>query len=140
MGHQYGKSKAATLIEREEYAEALAAAAAAIEAEPENPEHWLDRATALAALDRNGEALRDFEEARVRDRVVQVLEDDLVDDAYFSALLAAARAEGDVGAGCALLDRYAGCFPEGRHGQDARDWQRRLRGELRSEFVKERLE
>ena len=139
MGHQYGQSKAAVLLEHEEYDAAIAAATEAIAAEPADSEHWLDRANAYAAVERYVEAVSDFEEARRRDRKLQVLDDDMLDDAYFSALLGAARAE-EVAAGCARLERYREHFPEGRHLQDAVDWQKRLRGELKSHFVKERLE
>jgi hypothetical protein len=64
----------------------------------------------------------------------------MLDDAYFSALLGAARQEADVERGCAKLERYATVYPAGRHVEDASDWQKRLRGELKSTFVKERLE
>ncbi len=140
MGHQYGKSKAASLLEHEDYDGAIAAATEAIKWEPGDSEHWFDRASAYAAVERYQEAVADFEEARRRDAKLQVLEDDTLDDSYFSALLGAARAERDVQAGCALLERYRTQFPDGRHVQDASDWQKRLRGELKSHFVKERLE
>jgi tetratricopeptide (TPR) repeat protein len=140
MGHQYGKSVAATLIEREDFDGAIAAATAALGVEPADSEHWLDRANAYAAVERYGEAVADFEEARRRDVKLQVLDDDMLDDSYFSALLGAARQEKDVSVGCALLDRYRQHFPDGRHGKDASDWQKRLRGELKSHFVKERFE
>jgi tetratricopeptide (TPR) repeat protein len=140
MGHQYGKSRAASLLEREDYAGAIAAATEALQAEPADSEHWLDRANAYAAAERYREAVSDFEEARRRDVKLQVLDDDMLDDGYFSALLGAARQEQDVEAGCAWLERYREQLPEGRHGQDASDWQRRLRGELKSQFVKERFE
>src|SRR6516225_1149235 len=134
MGHQYGKSRAATLLEREDFAGAIAAATEALQAEPADSEHWLDRANAYAAVERYHEAVSDFEEARRRDAKLQVLDDDMVDDSYFSALLGAARQEREVEAGCRLLERYRETFPDGRHGQDASDWQRRLRGELKSHF------
>jgi tetratricopeptide (TPR) repeat protein len=140
MGHQYGKSKSASLLEREEYEGAIAAATEALQAEPKDSEHWFDRANAYAAVERYAAAVSDFEEARRRDVKLQVLDDDLLDDGYFSALLGAARAAADVNAGCALLDRYRAEFPAGRHVQDASDWQKRLRGELKSQFVKERYE
>ncbi len=138
MGHQYGNSKAAVLLERGDYEESVQAATAALTAGPADSEHWSDRAHAYVALEKYREAVADFEEARRRDAKLQVLDDDLLDDAYFSALLGAARAETDVEAGCAWLERYARGFANGRHEQDARDWQRRLRGELKSVFVKER--
>ena len=96
--------------------------------------------SAHAAAEKYADAVADFEEAKRRDTRLQVLDDDMLDDSYFSALLGAARAEAEVSAGCALLDRYGEHFPEGRHVQDARDWQKRLRGELKSHFVKERYE
>ena len=138
MGHQYGKSMAATLLEREDYDGAIKAATEALRGEPGDSEHWFDRASAYAAAEKYAEAVADFEEARRRDARLQVLDDDMLDDAYFSALLAAARATSDVAAGCAKLDRYVTVFPAGRHVSDAGDWQKRLRGELKSHFVKER--
>jgi tetratricopeptide (TPR) repeat protein len=140
MGHQYGMSRAAVLNEAGEFEAALQAATEEIAREGENSEHWLDRATALASLERYEEALADFERAKEVDAKTSVLDDDMLDDAYFSALLGAARATADVAAGCAKLERYATQFPSGRHVQDAGDWQKRLRGELKSHFVKERLD
>jgi tetratricopeptide (TPR) repeat protein len=140
MGHQYGRSQAGSLLDAGDYEAAVEAAAEAIAREPENSEHWFERATALAWLERYAEAVGDFERARQVDAKTAVLDDDEVDDAYFSALLGAARAEADVAAGCARLARYRAIFPSGRHLADAEDWQKRLRGELKSHFVKERYE
>ncbi len=142
MGHQYGMSRAAVLNEAGDFAAALQAATEEIAREGDNSEHYWDRASALAALERYDEAVADFERAREVDARSAVLDDDMLDDAYFSALLGAARAAaaGDVSVGCARLDRYAALFPSGRHVDDARDWQKRLRGELKSHFVKERFE
>jgi len=140
MGHQYGRSRAAVLIEAGEFEAALQAASDEIAREGENSEHWWDRASALASLERYDEAVADFERAKEVDAKTAVLDDDMLDDAYFSALLGAARATADVSAGCAKLERYATRFPSGRHVQDAGDWQKRLRGELKSTFVKERYE
>lgn len=139
MGHQYGMSRAATLNEAGEFEAAVQAATEELARDAETSEHWLDRATALAALERYDEAVADFERAREVDRKTQVLDDDMLDDAYFSALLGAARAR-DVESGCQTLARYRTLFPAGRHVQDAEDWQKRLRGELKSHFVKERFE
>jgi tetratricopeptide (TPR) repeat protein len=140
MGHQYGRSAASVHIDNGDYEEAVAAATEAIEREPEYSEHWFERASALAWLERYGESLGDFERALLLDRKTQVLEEDVVDDAYFSALLGAARAEAtsDVARGCATLERYRGQFPDGRHVVDVGEWQERLRGERQSQFVKER--
>lgn len=140
MGHQYGRSRAAVLNEAGDFEAAAQAATEELARERDNSEHWWDRATALASLERYDEAVADFERAREVDAGTAVLDDDMLDDAYFSALLGAARAAAasDVNAGCARLDRYARQFPSGRHVDDARDWQKRLRGELKSHFVKER--
>jgi tetratricopeptide (TPR) repeat protein len=140
MGHQYGRSQAAVLIDAGDYEEAVAAATEAIGREPAYSEHWFERASALASLDRYAEAAGDFEKAHELDAGSQVLEEDVIDDAYFSALLGAARAEAqsDVARGCATLERYRGRFPDGRHGDDVGEWQERLRGERPTHFVKER--
>jgi tetratricopeptide (TPR) repeat protein len=142
MGHQYGQSRAAVLNDAGEFEAAVQAASDEIAREAENSEHYWDRGTALSSLERYDEAVADFERARALDQRTQVLDDDMLDDAYFSALLGAARAKapGDVDGACATLDRYRQLFPSGRHSDDARDWQRRLRGELKSHFVKERFE
>lgn len=133
-------SRAAVLNEAGEFEAAVQAATEEITREPVNSEHLWDRGSALASLERYDEAVADFERAKELDAKTAVLDDDMLDDAYFSALLGAARAiaTGDVAAGCAKLDRYATRFPAGRHVDDARDWQKRLRGELKSHFVKER--
>lgn len=138
MGHQYGRSRASVLIDAGELAAAVQAATEELAREPGSSEHWWDRASALASLERYDEAVADFERAKEVDVTAAVLDDDMLDDAYFSALLGAARALGDVAAGCARLERYRALFPAGRHVQDAADWQKRLRGELVSHFVKER--
>jgi tetratricopeptide (TPR) repeat protein len=138
MGHQYGMSRAAVLNDAGEFEAAVQAAKEEIAREPHNSEHLWDRGSALASLERYDEAIADFERAKVLDAKTAVLDDDMLDDAYFSALLGAARAMADVAAGCAKLERYLTLYPAGRHVQDMSDWQKRLRGELKSHFVKER--
>lgn len=140
MGHQYGKSRAAVLLDAGEFEAAVQAATDELAREPDDAEHLWDRASALASLERYDEAVADFERAQTADAKAQVLDDDMLDDAYFSALLGSARATADVAAGCARLSRYRERFSSGRHLGDAEDWQKRLRGELKSHFVKERLE
>lgn len=137
---QYGRSFASKLLAEERFEEALTEADRAIAAESDEPEHHLDRAQALVGLGREADALPSFIRALQLDAEAGVLESDLVDDDYFSALLAAARAESDVEAGVRRLASYKETLPEGRHLRDADDWARRLRGELKSEFVKRRLE
>ena len=95
------------------------------------------------ALERYDEAVADFERAQEVDAKTSVLDDDMLDDAYFSALLGAARAAAasDVAAGCAQLGALHDALSRrGGTSSDAGDWQKRLRGELKSTFVKERLE
>jgi tetratricopeptide (TPR) repeat protein len=137
MGN-YGKSRAAVLIDANEFEAAVQAATEEMAREPHNSEHLWDRGSALASLERYDEAVADFERAKVVDAKTAVLDEDMLDDAYFSALLGAARALADVAAGCAKLERYLTLYPSGRHVQDMSDWQKRLRGELKSHFVKER--
>ena len=135
----YGISFAQKLLDAGKYEEAALEATKASEREPEDPEPFFERATAFFNLDRYVEAAADYERALELDVEAQVLTTDFVDDAYFSALLGAARRD-PVADGVKRLDRYAQVLPAGRHVADARDWQKRLRGELQSEFVKERLE
>ena len=139
MSGQYGRSFASKLIQDGKYADAVEAATKAIAAEEEDPEHRLDRATALVELGRPAEALADFESALAFDDNANVLETDFVDDAYFSALLEVARGEA-VADGVTRLARYLDVLPKGRHTKDVSDWQKRLRGELPSEFVKRRVD
>lgn len=140
MSGQYGRSFASKLIQDGKLEEAIEAATRAIALEEDNPEHWADRAAARVELGREAEAAEDFERALSLDEQAGVLETDLVDDAYFSALLAAARreAERSVDEACRRLGRYQTVLPSGRHLRDADDWARRLRGELKTEYVKTR--
>ena len=144
MGHQYGMSRRGRVQRGRRVRSGAAGGDGRDRARSaRTPSTGWDRATALAALERYDEAVADFERAKRSTPRRAVLDDDMLDDAYFSALLGAARAvaaNGDVAGGCAKLERYAGRFPSGRHVSDAGDWQKRLRGELKSTFVKERLE
>jgi tetratricopeptide (TPR) repeat protein len=133
-------SRAAVLNDAGEFEAAVQAATEEIAREPHNSEHLWDRGSALTSLERYEEAIADFERAKQVDAKTAVLDDDMLDDAYFSALLGAARAMADVAAGCGKLERYLTLYPSGRHVQDMSDWQKRLRGELKSHFVKERCQ
>ena len=138
MAGRYGISFAKTLIEKGDYEEAVEAATVAIEQGDAGPEPLFDRATALELAERFDEAVVDFERAIEKNRSDKELDPFVLDDAYFSALLSAARAATDRDKGVATLARYAGVVPDGAHVQDARDWQRRLRGELPSLLDKTR--
>jgi tetratricopeptide (TPR) repeat protein len=134
----YGRSFANKLIQDGAFEAAIDAATQALASEDDNPEHFVDRATAYVALGRDAEAVDDFVRALTLDAEAQILETDLIDDAYFSALLAAARTERDIEAGCARLGGYRDVLPAGRHLTDAEEWTQRLRGERKSTFTKVR--
>jgi len=142
MGINYGGSKAAELNRAGEFERAIVAADEALAADGADPEPLVERAHALAQLERYDEAVADLEKARALDAKTQLLDDDLLDDAFFSALLGAARnlAARDAEAGARLLARYTSHFPSGTHASEVVEWQRRLRGEVRREFVKRRIE
>ncbi|AKV01938.1 hypothetical protein AKJ09_08601 [Labilithrix luteola] len=133
-------SFAKSLIEKGDYEEAIAAATEDIEGGNHGPEPLFDRATACELAERYADAVRDFEAAIDTNRAEKELDPFVLDDAYFSALLAGARDEAarDVRSAVAMLDRYATTLPEGAHLADARDWQKRLRGELPSLLDKTR--
>ena len=140
MSGRYGMSQAATLIQAGKYQEAIEEATRAIARGEDNPEYFVERAHALSILERYPEAVADLEAALRLDAEAAVLDTDRVDDDYFSALLGAAKKEAvsSVEAGVTRLARYREVLPEGSHLKDAEDWRRRLRGELKSEFVKHR--
>lgn len=122
-------------IEQGDYEEAIVAATRAIEEGDDGPEPLFDRGTANELAEHYDAAVSDFEAAIAKNQAAKELDPFLLDDAYFSALLAAARhdAESDVGRGVARLDRYAKAIPDGgAHAKDVSDWQKRLRGEMPS--------
>jgi tetratricopeptide (TPR) repeat protein len=134
MGGRYGMSFAAELMEKGKYEEAIDAAAIAIAADTPNPQPLADRAAAYDYLERYAEAVADLEKALALNAAAPVVDQDDLDDAFFSALVGAAKvdAETSVEAGVALLARYPQVLPAGRHVKDSDDWRRRLRGELKS--------
>ncbi len=121
-------------IEDGEYDEAIAAATKSIEDGDVGPEPLFDRATAYDLAERYLDAVSDFEAAITKNGAEQEIDPFTIDDAYFSALLAAARKESerDVPKAITLLQRYTQFAPKGEHLADCRDWQKRLRGELPS--------
>lgn len=133
-------SFAKSLIEKGDYEEAIEAATTAIEQGDEGPEPLFDRATAAELAEQFARSIDDFEAAIAKNRTVKEIDPFVLDDAYFAALVAAARseAERDVSKGVVMLDRYKTAVPEGAHTNDARDWQKRLRGEMPSLLDKTR--
>lgn len=121
-------------IEDGDYEEAIEAATKSIEDGDAGPEPLFDRATAYDLAERYLDAVADFEAAITKNGAEQEIDPFTIDDAYFSALLAAARseAEKDVGKGVVLLQRYMRFAPKGEHVGDCADWQKRLKGEMPS--------
>jgi len=130
MAGRYGMSFAAKLIQEGKYAEAVEEATRAVARDDEDPAALVDRASAYAVLERYPEAVRDLEAALALDQSAGVLETDLVDDAYFSALLGVAKAEAQASIDAAeqTLARYQTVLPDGRHRDDVARWSDRLRG------------
>jgi Flp pilus assembly protein TadD len=130
MAGRYGMTFAAKLIQEGKYAEAVEEATRAVARDDEDPAALVDRAAAYAWLERYPEAVRDLEAALALDQTAGVLETDVVDDAYFSALLGAAKAEArtSIEAAERTLARYGTVLPGGRHLEDAALWPARLRG------------
>ena len=122
-------SFAAKLIQEGKYAEAIEEASRAVARDDEDPAALVDRANAYAWLERYPEAARDLEAALALDETAGVLETDVVDDAYFSALLGAAKLEArtSLDAATETLARYETILPGGRHLADAAAWPDRLR-------------
>jgi tetratricopeptide (TPR) repeat protein len=136
MGGRYGMSFAAELIEKGHYEEAIEAATTEMEADIANPEPFADRAAAYDYLERYTEAVSDLERALILNAPTPVIDQDNLDDAFFSALVGAAKvdAQGSVAAAIGRLSRYRHLLPGGRHLQDAEDWRKRFGGELKSEL------
>jgi len=130
MAGRYGMTFAAKLIQEGKYAEAVEEANRAVARDDEDPAALVDRASAYAWLERYSEAVRDLEAALALDQTAGMLETDVVDDAYFSALLGAAKAEARTSMEAAerTLARYKTVLPAGRHLGDAAQWPDRLRG------------
>jgi tetratricopeptide (TPR) repeat protein len=127
-------SFAKKFIEDGDYEKAIDAATTTITDGDAGPEPLFDRATAYDLAERYLEAVTDFEAAITLNGAEQEIDPFTIDDAYFSALLSAARkeAERDVPKALTLLQRYMQYAPKGEHVADCADWQKRLKGELPS--------
>jgi tetratricopeptide (TPR) repeat protein len=134
MAGRYGMSFAKKHIEEGDYEAAIAAATEEIEGGNAGPEPLFDRGTAYELSERWAEAVTDLEQAIEKNRAEKELDVFMLDDAYFSATLNAARdeAKGNLQKALARLDRYRELWPEGAHLFESKDWQKRLRGELPS--------
>ena len=129
MAGRYGMSFAAKLIQEGKYLEAVEEATRAAARDEEDPAPLVERANAYAWLERYAEAVKNLEAALVLDETAGVLEVDVVDDAYFSALLGASKLEARTSLEAAgrTLARYGAVLPAGRHLADAAAWPERLR-------------
>lgn len=133
----YGKSFAQKHLEAGDFAAALTAADEAIGRDAEDPEPVLDRAQALLGLDRFEDAAGAALQALELDRTAKILEDHVIDDTLFTALvkwgegLAKSKPDDAV----ALFARYRDAMPRGVHVREIDEWSRRFRGE-RATWVK----
>jgi len=127
-------SFAKKFIEEGDYDRAIDAASTSIAEGDAGPEPLFDRATAYDLAERYTEAVAHFEGAITKNGEEQEIDPFTIDDAYFSALLAASRqaAERDVAQGVTMLQRYLRFAPKGEHVAECQDWQKRLKGELPS--------
>jgi tetratricopeptide (TPR) repeat protein len=127
-------------IEEGSYDEAIEAATSAMAEGDDGPEPLFDRGTAYELAERYAEAVADFEAAIAKNAVVKEIDPFALDDAYFSAALAAARSEAPAGLRGALgrLSRYREIVPAGAHVDESRDWEKRLKGEMPSLLDKTR--
>ena len=122
---------AAKMIEEGRYTEAVQEATRAFDRDQEDPAPLFDRASAYAWLEQYPAAVRDLEAALALDQEAGVLEVDVVDDAYFSALLGVAKVEAQTSTAAAIatLARYRTVLPGGRHHDDAAAWSQRLQAD-----------
>lgn len=138
----YGQSFAMKLLSQDKLDEALTEADRAVGLDSADPEAMFDRAQVHLALERWEAGVADIERALDLDRTARILDDSMVDDALFSALVAWGRkvAETDRPRALATLERYLAIFPppRGGHQKDYEEWKRRLGGEQRTSWTRTR--
>ncbi len=129
----YGQSFALEHLSRGRHDEAMAEADKAAAADPADPEPILDRAQILLSLGRHEDAVAEIERAVELDKKALVLDDSVVDDTLFSALVRWASARAEAGANDAavgIVEKYAALAPDSAtHHDEAAGWMRRFRGE-----------
>lgn len=138
MADNYGVTFAQRLIQRGDYEQAVAAADKHAAQDPTSPEPAHDRARALSLLGRHAEAVAAYARAIELDRSEQLLPDWEVDDGLFSTVVAWGQSLTAESERLAALARYAALLPEGRHLEEAKEWELRFRGLLPTTFVKPR--
>ena len=128
-------SFARDLVERGDYEEAIEAATKALAEGDATPEPLFDRARAYELLERYPEALDDFEAAIRKNLASKEMSPFELDDAYFSTVVAAARAV-PAAEGVTLLARYrafvAAHATDGAHVRESLEWAARLEGRMPS--------
>ena len=126
----YGQSFALEHLSRGRHDEALAEAERAAAADPADPEPVLDRAQIFLATGRHADAVAEIERAVALDQKAMVLDDSVVDDTLFSALV---RWASELGAGepaVQVIEKYAVLAPDSAtHHDEAAEWIRRFRGQ-----------
>jgi tetratricopeptide (TPR) repeat protein len=129
----YGQSFALEHLSRGRHDEAMAEAKRAAAADPADPEPVLDLAQILLALGQNQPAVAEVERAVALDRKAMVLDDSVVDDTLFSALVRWASERAEAGGGAeavGIIEKYAVLAPDSAtHHDEAASWIRRFRGE-----------
>jgi tetratricopeptide (TPR) repeat protein len=135
MGSTYGMTFARAQLQRGNPDAALEAADKDVVERATSPEPHYDRACALEELERYDECLVSYERALVLNVTDKTLDPFMLDDAYFSALVAASKATPGPKA-AALFARYAEICPNGEHLNDAKEWKARALGQLPSTLDK----
>jgi hypothetical protein len=127
----YGQSFAQKHLTEGRLREALAEVEKEIARDPEDPEPFLLRAQVHLAMGEFEAAVTDLRRCQQLDELERVVDDGLVDDTLFSALLGWGRtlAPTDPKQAVDLLSRYSSLMPRGCHHGEATDWQKRFRGE-----------
>ena len=138
MSDSYGVTFAQKFLQHGEYEQALTAAQQHAQREPDNPEPHHDLAKALTGLTRYAEAVAAYQEALRIDKEAQILSDWEIDDGLFSLTVAWAQTEKDQAEQLRILRLYATTIPGGRHLKEAEEWALRVRGLLKTTFVKPR--
>jgi tetratricopeptide (TPR) repeat protein len=124
-------------IERGDGDAALASADEDIAARPAAPDAHYDRASALELLENYPDSIEAYEHAIALNAEAKQIDGFMLDDAYFSALVAASRATvGDPAKAAAWFARYPSHSPTGAHLRDAEEWSKRALGVLTSTLDK----
>jgi tetratricopeptide (TPR) repeat protein len=125
----YGQLRSRKLVAEGRFAEAAAAAAAEIAADPSEPEAFFNRGQALAGEGRFAEAAADYERALGMDASASALDPEAVDDELFFALRRQAEElKATPVEAVAAVGRYLEVLPEGRHVADVSKWIDKLSG------------